>query len=133
MRARRTRAAGNEPAPCQERGRPGLLRLVSALVMALSLFLTSLAMSSGVAMAQSAPVPLSDMSHCIGKHETAPDQPPAAKISCAIACAAVQPMAPQMPPHIARLAPPLSSQPSPRLEGLHPDTTSPPPRLFPEV
>src|SRR3546814_6651659 len=79
-----------------------------------------------------------DMGHCAGEHETSldkesgPDKPSGGMIDCAIACAAVSPTAPQMMACASHPRQILESQPSPRLEGIGPNATSPPPRLSPE-
>lgn len=132
VRTRRTKTEAGKTDRCQRSGRHALPRFVGAMFLALTLLFMPLAMSSGLAMTHTATVGMPDMGHCAGEHERSPDKQPGGMIDCAIACAAVSSTAPQMMAFASHPRQILASQPSPRLEGIGPNATSPPPRLFPE-
>jgi len=139
VQTRRTKAEAGKTDRCQRFGRHALPRFVGVMFLALTLLFMPLAMSSGLAMTHTATVGMPDMGHCAGEHETSldkqsgPDKPSGGMIDCAIACAAVQPAVPQTPACASHPRQIVASQPSPRLEGIGPNATSPPPRLFPEA
>lgn len=133
VRTRRTKAEAAKTDCCQRSGRHALPRFVGAMFLVLTLLFMPLAMSGGMAMTHTAPVGMSDAGHCMGEHERSPDKRLGGMIDCAIACAAVSPTAPQMMNCAGHARQILSSQLSLRLEGIGPNATSPPPRLFPEA
>ena len=132
VRARRTSTRANKPGLSQGAGRRSLLQLAIATFVALTLSFMSFAMSSGTGAAYAAPAAQAAMNHCADQNEPSPEKR-MGSMDCAIACAAVQPLAPEMAPRAdpVRSAPP--PQASPCLKGVGPNATSPPPRLLPEV
>lgn len=73
------------------------------------------------------------MDHCAGRDETKPVQHHDTTQGCAMACAVVQPMTPQVAAQSGPVQAILSPRPSPRLDGIAPNAASPPPRLLPKV
>lgn len=114
------------------------LRLILALlvILALSVMPVSMADRTTAAHATTAhattATPMA-MDDCTGHHETAPDKHQSGTQDCAMACAVVEPVAPQLAVETNPVRSVLSPQPSPRLYGIASEATSPPPRLFPEI
>ncbi|MCM8731600.1 hypothetical protein ACFO8O_11590 [Hephaestia sp. GCM10023244] len=110
-----------------------LWRRIAAMVIAVTLSVMPLTMANGAAMAHATPALAPAMEHCAGTHEPSSDKQRGSMIDCAIACAVVQPVAPQISAVPDKVRPAPASLPSPRLEGSDPHTDSPPPRVFPEA
>ena len=130
MRSRRTIIGLNQSAVRVESGKATPLRFIIALLVALTLSLMPLAMAN---TAHAATATAMAMDHCAGQRETAPMKHQAGAQGCAMACAAVEPMVVQLASQTIPVRPVLSPRLSPRLDGITPDATSPPPRSFPEI
>ncbi|HEX8534262.1 MAG TPA: hypothetical protein VF662_08845 [Allosphingosinicella sp.] len=111
-----------------------MFRIVSALFVALAMFLSPVMMAGGGGIAHAAPAAQAKGDgHCRG--ETAPEgkQKPDMKMSCASACAAFPAATPAMaersvqPKPLAAAAEPLL------LTGIAPERETPPPRPSPAI
>lgn len=111
-----------------------MFRIISALFVALAMFLSPVLMASGAGMAHAAPAAqTSGDDHCRGDSPPGDNQKPDMKMSCASACAAV-------PAATAAVAGPevqskgLAAAPEPLiLAGLAPERETPPPRTTPAI
>ena len=116
--------------------RPGMVRLLSSIIVALALFLSPLAMASGSGMAMSHPAAASTSEaagHCGGSETPADDGKGPVKLSCASACAAFLPAGPAASDE-APADPAVLTHAGPQLlVGVHPEGETPPPRMTPEI
>ena len=123
----------NKSALREESGRSVRLRLILALLVILALSVMPVSMADRTTAAHATTATPMAMDDCTGHHETAPDKHQSGTQDCAMACAVVEPVAPQLAVETNPVRSVLSPQPSPRLNGIAPEATSPPPRLFPEI
>ena len=110
-----------------------MLRLVSALWVALALLVSPVVMAGTAHAAMPSMEMASD--HCADIGETQPSDKnmPGMDIACAIACTALPAAAPDL---AAAVRPQPTAAPAERagtLAGIHPDSETPPPRIHPEI
>lgn len=112
-----------------------MLRLLASLSVALALFFSPLAMSSGEpAMAHATSVAMADASgHCSGDNHKSDTGKAGVMMDCLSSCSAVQPAAAAVaePSETPRMEVAIASYPT--LIGLRPEGETPPPRITPEV
>lgn len=112
-----------------------MLRLISCFVVALTLFLSPLAMVAGGQAMAHAPFSQSEgiSGHCSDANKQRGEQKPDVKIACANACAALHPQPipvgedQQFPKTETSIGPPQT------LTGISPEGETPPPRITPEI
>lgn len=103
-----------------------MMRLFARLMVLLAVLLMPLGMAAPASA--HAGTDMAMMAHCADK-APAQQQPTAPLAACTMACAAALPAMQARadePPPIA--APVIAADPAPRLDGLHPDTATPPPK-----
>jgi len=90
-------------------------------------------MANQLAAAHAATAVPMAMDHCAGQQDTTPAKPHGSFQGCAMACAAIEPTAFPQTAQASPIRSILSPRPSPRLDGIAPAATIPPPRAFPEI
>ena len=109
------------------------LRLISALLTALALFVAPLAMASdgGMAMAHATVSEMGDMSgHCIDAEAPSDsEQDSRMKMDCMSACSAIPAIQPVVGEQLAPVAPATEAFQPKALVGIPPESETPPPRF----
>lgn len=111
-------------------------RLLSSLLLALTLILSPLAMIGGAGPAHAAiSQTASAAMHCAeeGPAQEHEKRAPGMEVGCAIACAAVPATEPFTTERLPHSAMPAALRGDRLLSGIHPEGETPPPRIRPEV
>lgn len=115
---------------------PEMIRFLSSLFVALALFASPLAMTSGAGMAMSSPTATAAPAggnHCAAG-DPASDQGDAPReLSCASACPAFLPAGAAASDEAPAALAILTRFRHPLLMGIHPEGETPPPRMAPEI
>jgi hypothetical protein len=116
--------------------RPGMIRFLSSLFVALALFWSPLAMVSGAGMAMSHPsaTAASDTGgHCTENEAPSGEESAPSELSCASACAAFLPCGPTTANEAPTAQAVLTLLGPQLLAGIHPEWETPPPRMTSEI
>ena len=107
------------------------LRFISAVLLALALFLSPVARMSGSGIAMAAEAPVSEATadgHCSGSADHSGDKKSGVNISCASACAAVHAMLPAVAGQVEVRRERESEMTRTSLAGIFTEFETPPPR-----